>query len=181
MLTLRAHRSPTYPPRTFENAGGADLTAAFALDFSTAGEKLTRKAANGRYAALPLENPAVDNARLLFAALRERAVERPTLNIAGNGIYSLAPLGWDQDRVNAYMHAVLSLVHTHWPLGRVVSGGQTGIDWAGAVAATALRIPAAMTFPAGFLQRGLDNRDVPGDVGALRAQAMEQARVLAGS
>lgn len=179
MLVLRAHTSPSYPPRTFENAGGADLTAAFARDFSTAGERLTKKAAGGRYVALPLDASALENARLLFAALRERGVERPTLNIAGNGIYSLAPAGWTQDRVNAYLLDVLCPVHTHWPLGRVVSGGQTGVDWAGAVAATALGISAQMTFPAGFLQRGLSNVDAPGDVRALRRLALEEAEALA--
>lgn len=43
MLSLRAHRSASYPPRTFENADRAHMTAAFALDFSTAGERLTKK------------------------------------------------------------------------------------------------------------------------------------------
>jgi len=179
MLSLRAHRSASYPPRTFENAGRAHLTAAFALDFSTAGERLTKKAAGAHYVAIPLALPALEAARALFIALRARGVEHPTLNIAGNGIYSLAPAGWDQARLNAHLHAVLAPVHQHWPLGQVVSGGQTGVDWAGAVAATALGISAEMTFPAGFLQRGVVGGDVRGDVATLRAQALDEARALA--
>ena len=178
MPTIRAHRSASYPPRTFENASRADLTAAFALDFSTAGERLTKKAADGRYVALPLASPAIEQARSLFVALRATGVSLPTLNIAGNGIYSLADAGWDQAAVNAHLLAVLAPVHRHWPIGQVVSGGQTGIDWAGCVAATALGIASDMLLPAGFLQRGLDHQDTPQDPKDLLARLVAESRAL---
>ena len=53
------------------------------------------------------------------------------------------------------MFDVLSLVHKHHPLKQVVSGGQTGADFAGGVAAEALGIAVVMTFPDGYLQRTL--------------------------
>jgi hypothetical protein len=38
---LQEHKSPTYPPRTFKNVADADATVRIAVDFNTAGEKLT--------------------------------------------------------------------------------------------------------------------------------------------
>ena len=81
------------------------------------------------------------------------------LNVAGNGIYTLAPQGWSQESLNKHLHEILERVHTHWPLTRVISGGQTGVDLAGVTAAHALGIPVAATLPKGYLQRALDNVD----------------------
>lgn len=177
-LTLRAHASDAYPPRTFANAGRADLTAAFAFDFATAGEKLTLKAAGGKYVALDLALPAVENARLLFAALRATRVQRPTLNIAGNGVYTLVERGWDQARADAYVLDVLTPVHAHLPLGLVVSGGQTGIDWAGGAAARALDIPVEMLFPAGFRQRDERGELAGQNPGVVRDRFLASVRAL---
>ena len=180
-LTMRAHASDSYPPRTFDNAGRADLTAAFAFDFATAGEKLTKKAAGPAYVALDLALPAVENARLLFAALRATRVARPTLNIAGNGVYTLVERGWDQARADGYVLDVLRTVHTHWPLGQIVSGGQTGIDWAGGVAGRVLDLPVDMLFPAGFRQRD-ERAELAGQhPGLVRDRFLASVRALKGA
>ncbi len=151
------HPSPSYSPRTYANAKSADLTVAFAVDFTTAGEKLTHKAAGDRYVGIPLSEDPIQAARLLYKALRDR--DAHSLNVAGNGIYTLAKHGWTQARTNDYVHAVLAKVHEHWPLKHVRSGGQTGVDIAGVTAAFALGIDVTALLPKGFVQRAADKID----------------------
>lgn len=178
MLEIVAHSSRAYPPRTYENAWAASLTVALALDFSTAGERLTKKAAGERYLALPIGQGALTSARQLYARLRDDGKSAPVLNIAGNGIYSLAGAGWTQAAVNLHLYEILSRVHSHWPLGQVISGGQTGVDLAGGIAGHALGVPVRMTLPAGFLQRGLDHRDASRSEDEIRAEVLAGAKAL---
>lgn len=147
-----------YRPRTLRNAELADATVAFAVDFTTAGERLTRKAAGARYVAIPLGGSDIEAARMLYRHLR--ALNAKTLNVAGNGIYTLDKFGWSQEGANTWVCRVIGTVHQHWPITGIRSGGQTGIDVAGLVAAVALGIPATGYFPDGFLQRGADGIDV---------------------
>jgi hypothetical protein len=182
MLDILAHAQRAYPPRTYENARCADLTIALALDFETAGERLTRKAAGDRYLALPLSEDPLSSARRLWRTLTDLggsfADRKPVLNIAGNGIYSLGKAGWTQAALNAHLYAILAPVHTHLGFSLVVSGGQTGIDVAGGIAAHALGIPVRMTLPAGFLQRGLDHKDVDRTEADIRDEVIAAAAVL---
>lgn len=157
MLKVIAHSSPLYPPRTYQNARMADLTVAFAIEFQTAGERLTKQAAGERYIAIPLSLDVQVAVERLVAALRTHSAK--TLNVAGNGIYSLEPKGWPQTRADEFVFNVLSKVIEQWPITKVISGGQTGIDLAGVTAAHALGIDAEATLPKGFVQRGLDNQD----------------------
>ena len=145
------HKSSSYAPRTYHNASVADLTAAFAVNFYTAGEKLTHKAAGDKYVALDLGLEAIEAARILYKACKKHNVK--TLNIAGNGIYTLYAKGMDQHDINVYLYTVLSLVHKHHPLTKIVSGGQTGVDLAGGVVAKYLGIDCTMTLPKGFKMR----------------------------
>lgn len=159
-MSVVEHKSASYSPRTWYNAGRAELTVAFAVDYNTAGEKLTKKAAGGNYVACPLTGwDWLDNARHLYRACK--ALDVKTLNVAGNGIYTLqAKAGMTQQEVNMYVYKVIKQVHEFWPIGMIVSGGQTGVDLAGAVAASVLGIHWEMTLPKGFKQRGEDNIDV---------------------
>jgi hypothetical protein len=159
MLKITEHPSPQYPPRTYENARVADLTVAIALDFDTAGERLTKRAAGDRYTFISLntdDNVAADK---LARKLREFNVR--TLNVAGNGIYSLAAKGWTQERLNAYVFNVLRLASKNSTLKEVISGGQTGADIAGVTAAHVLGLDTEVRLPKGFIQRGLNNQDRP--------------------
>jgi len=157
VLSILEHSSPRYPPRTYHNARAADLTVAIALDFNTAGERLTHNAAGHRYLAIPLSANSQQAAESLLEALREHRVR--TLNVAGNGIYTLASRGWTQERANRFVYTLLSQACPRWLIENIISGGQTGIDLAGVTAAYALGIPACATLPQGFIQRGIDNRD----------------------
>ena len=160
-FSVKEHKSESYAPRTYHNATTGDLTVAFAVDFNTAGEKLTKKAANGKYVAIDigqLSDDYIQAARGLYKACRKLDVK--VLNIAGNGIYTMYKKGWTQDSLNHYVYDVLNLVNQHWPLRGIVSGGQSGVDLAGGVAAKALGIPCTMTYPKGFKMRFEDNKDV---------------------
>lgn len=175
-IEIVEHSSASYSPRTYANAKGADLTVAFAVDFSTAGEKLTHKAAGDRYIGIALALEPIQAARQLYRALR--AQDAHTVNVAGNGIYTLAQHGWSQQRINRYVYEVLAKVHEHWPLKHVRSGGQTGVDMAGVTAAHALGIDALALLPKGFVQRAADKVDRQMPAADIREQVLAGAAEL---
>lgn len=170
MLTILEHTSSSYAPRTYVNAAKGDVTIAIAVDYSTAGEKLTHKAAGGKYIALPLEMPWIENARELFKFIRPRAARK--INVAGNGIYTLAKDGVTQEEINLYVYRILSKVHEHFYLTEIRSGGQTGVDIAGAVAGVALGVDVELLLPKGFKQRAEDGVDREHTEEQIREQVM---------
>lgn len=155
-LTISEH-GQGYGPRTALNANSAGLTIAFAKDFATAGERLTKRVANGRYVAVPVMGDIGSSVRKIEEALQQHDTD--TVNIAGNGIYTLAPYGISQEMLNEWMYRVLKKVVEKTPISRIVSGGQTGADLAGAVVALALGIEAKITLPKGYLQRNARGED----------------------
>lgn len=158
-LIIQEHKSESYAPRTYHNASQG-VTLAIAVDFTTAGEKLTHKAANGKIVQIDYFN-TLDKlypARALYSVLKKHNCH--TVNIAGNGIYTLQKKGVTQEDVNQYVFDILSLVHHHWSIDKVVSGGQTGLDIAGLVAGVALGIETVGTWPKGFKMRFEDGKDV---------------------
>lgn len=155
-IQIVEHSSSAYSPRTYYNASAADLTVAFACDMTTAGERLTKKAAKDKYIGIPISvksKPSVIAKQILDFGLFE------SLNIAGNGIYTLVKYRISQEFINQLIFDTISEVNQVRPLKLIVSGGQTGVDIAGAVAAFALQIPAKITFPKGFRQRLEDGVD----------------------
>jgi Circularly permutated YpsA SLOG family len=157
MLQLTEHHIPGYRARTLVNAAAADLTVAFAADFGTAGEFLTRKAAGRNYLAISLSTPTEAAGQALADCMRTR--EAFALNVAGNGISTLVTHGWTQESVNIWVYQVLHFANQAIPIKALRSGGQTGTDIAGLVAACELSIPALGYFPKGFIQRGADHID----------------------
>lgn len=153
------HKSESYAPRTYHNASQG-VTLAIATDFTTAGEKLTHKAASGKIVQIDYFN-TLDKlypARATYSLLKKHNCH--VLNIAGNGIYTLAKKGVTQEDTNQYVFDIVSLVHHHWPIERIVSGGQTGMDLEGLVAGVALGIETVGTWPKGFKMRFEDGKDV---------------------
>lgn len=176
ILQVLQHKSSSYSPRTAENALGADLTVAFAQDYSTAGERLTKKMAGAKFVAVPLGQPPVEAARLLYKALKYH--DARVLNVAGNGIYTLQA-NWTQSSLNQWVYQVLALVHKHWPLETVRSGCQTGADLAGLVAAYACGVRKVIALlPHGFIQRGADGIDREHSQSEIREQILAGARAL---
>lgn len=170
MLSISEHASSQYRNRTQHNVDVADLTVAFATDYGTPGERLTRNLAGRRYVAIPLMTPVDDAAAQLLRYVRSLGVK--TLNVAGNSIRTLRDEGLDQASVNAWVHAVLQQVHEMSPLSRIVTGGQTGVDLAGGVAGVALEIPTVMTLPKGFLQRDAAGEDHEHSAADIERQVM---------
>jgi hypothetical protein len=161
MINIREHTSSSYAPRTWHNAAQG-VTLAIAVDFSTAGEKLTTKAAqkNG-IVHLDARNFAtgwLPAARELYKALKE--ADCRVINVAGNGIYTYNKHGYEQSDVNAMVYQVLKQIHEHWKLEHVVSGGQSGADLAGLIAAAKLDIPCTGMWPKGYKMRFADGVDV---------------------
>ena len=175
--TIVAHPSSGYRARTQHNADSAGLTVAMAVDFETAGEKLTRNVAGDKYLSIPLLEVTSEKAGLRVAkAMRQR--DTTTLNVAGNGIYTLRQYHIDQNDVNQHVYEVIRHAHELRPITKIVTGGQTGVDIAGAIAAKKLGIPLVVTMPKGFVQRGVDKKDVQHTVEDIQKQIDDGADAL---
>lgn len=174
-LSIREHGTAGYAARTRYNAEAADLTAAFAVNLNTAGERLTKKAAGDRYVAISLGLEPLDAARSVYRALRQH--DAHVLNVAGNGLYTLILHGWTQETLNVWLLRVLAKVAEHWPIAQVISGGQTGVDVAGLVAATALHIQATGTLSKGFVQRSEDGVDFKSSAERIRGAILHWANL----
>lgn len=166
MLLIQQHPATGYAPRTCTNAQAADLTVAFAVDFSTPGELLTKKMAGHRYVDIPYGMDPTEAARRLYKALRFHQAR--SLNVAGNGLYTLIQGGWSQESTNVWVFEVISTAHRHWPIEEIRSGGQTGVDTAGLVSGLVLELKTTGLYPQGFVQRGADNVDRMMDPNELR-------------
>ena len=160
MVEIREHSSPKYTPRTYFNAKTADVTLAIAVDLSTAGEKCTHKAAGDKYIGFQIDKDTdyLEVARGLYKFMKARQAK--TLNVAGNGIYTLAKYGINQEWINRFVCNVIAKVDEFNPIETIYSGGQTGVDMAGAVAANIVGIDATITLPKGYIQRFEDKVDV---------------------
>lgn len=159
MLTILEHKSSSYGPRTYHNALYADVTIALACDYTTAGERLTHKAAGNRYLKLDfINNKHIDLARILYKYMYEN--ECRIVNVAGNGIYTLYKKGVTQEWCNQALYDILGKVNDFHPIHEIVSGGQTGVDIAGAVAGYKLGIDTTIALPKGFIQRYEDGKDI---------------------
>ena len=153
---IREHSNEKYPPRTKINASSGDVTLALAVDMTTKRELLTKRLVeeSGKiYLGRVLEEDVTshDIARALYKELRTSGGNH--LNVAGNSIHTLHQFGCDQDWINYFVFSVIEKVHEHYPLAKIVTGGQTGVDMAGAIAGAVLGIHTEVTFPKGFRQR----------------------------
>lgn len=173
-ITVTTHASSGYAPRTRHNADSAGLTVAIASDFESAGEKLTARVSAGKYLAIPMDvAPETGGVRLAKAM---RAKGTTTLNVAGNSLHTLRTMG--QAAVNQHVFDLISTAHNLLPITKIVTGGQTGVDIAGAIAAHRLGIPVVVTMPAGFRQRGIDGVDYNGTAASVTKQITAGAAAL---
>lgn len=170
----------SYAQRTEENADWSDITIAFATEFDTLGERLTAQVAGSKdkkylgdrkpkenvpdkYAPVNiLQTGNIDLPMLNNAIEKAKALGKPIkLNIAGNGIYTLEKSGITQEQINNEIQvAIQILLDNGVQIEEIRSGGQSGIDEAGIVAALRLGIPASVHAPKGFKFRGVDNKDI---------------------
>jgi hypothetical protein len=90
MLKIYAHSKASYAARTRHNAEVSDLTAAFALDFTTSGELMTKRAAGDKLVEIPLTLEWIEAARVLWKkrlvdACVTRLVPRPDQRLRLHG------------------------------------------------------------------------------------------------
>lgn len=159
MIIIAEHSSSGYQPRTKLNASLGDITVAFYVDPTTAGEKLTKSVSGSRYVGISiLDTSFNDVVRKIGQKIFVSGAS--SLNIAGNGIYTLNKFDIDQHTINKYVLEVLRKLHGIKPINTIYSGGQTGVDLAGIVSASILGIDGIMTLPKGYRQRYENENDI---------------------
>lgn len=166
--------SENYNERTNINAN-ADVTIAFAMDFTTAGEKVTKKyVENNNKLYIPIDmtnlkgitveeiaNKIVNDINKKYNNLFQRDI---SINIAGNEIYTFEKYNINQNRIDSFIYNVLRNVVNNPKLNVKVnlirSGGQTGADESGAKAGKQLGIKTIVLAPKGYRFRRSDNKDI---------------------
>lgn len=160
LLTVQEHTVTGYPARTAVNARDADLTIAFALNFGTPGEKLTKKYAGTRWygvyiSAMSKAPGLLQTPEYIVHEINAHGAE--TLNIAGNGLHTLMKHGISQENCDTIVLTTIGRIVNNPELQTKIklirSGGQTGFDEAGVKAAQELGIPALALLPKNFLYR----------------------------
>ena len=99
----------------------------------------------------------------ILSCMTERERSAPLeINIAGNGMDTFAARGFSREQVTSVIVSVIrELAETGGIDIRCIrSGGQSGADEAGIMAAKALGIPAEVHAPKGWLMRTEDGKDV---------------------
>jgi ribonuclease HI len=154
-----------YRNRTIKNAS-ADATIAIAVDFNSAGEKLTKSSVLGqskKYISLDANNLTVTQERVDKIVEQLNSVNAKTLNIAGNGIYTMKGK-YTQQQVDDFTYELLNKVlnspNLKTKIESIRSGGQTGFDEAGTKAGIRLGLPTLTLAPKGWTFRNSNGQDI---------------------
>lgn len=167
-IDFQEDQNSGYAPRTRKNAS-ADATIAIAVDFDSAGEKLTKSSVEGQSKKyipidikkeLVVDEDIVDN---VVAELNYLPNTDISLNIAGNGIYTMKGK-YTQEELDEYVHSLLKAVIADPNFTKNIvsirTGGQTGLDEAGAKAGIKLGIPTIILAPKGWGFRDITGKDI---------------------
>ncbi|MDR1172568.1 MAG: hypothetical protein LBL24_08960 [Bacteroidales bacterium] len=164
-ITFEEDQSNGYRERTIKNAS-ADVTIALAVDFNSSGERLTKSSVKQQgklYIPIDANNLEVTQERVdkIVGLLNNTGAK--TLNIAGNGIYTMKGK-YTQEQIDGFTYGllrqVLSSPNLKTPIESIRSGGQTGFDEAGAKAGLRLGIPTTVLAPKGWKFRDVNGRDI---------------------
>lgn len=173
-----------YPVRTDENAEWSDITLGMGIDFTTNGEFRTAEAAGaivdrnkktikpaGKYLQMEFDIGTPQNEGELipnYSALdkvvsKAKKLGKPIkLNIGGNGIYTFKDS--TQEDVNEGVLAALKyLIDKGVQIEEVRSGGQSGVDEAGILAAQSLDLPWSVHAPKGWQFLDANKKSVYGE------------------
>lgn len=166
-----------YRDRTIENVSSSDVTISL-FEKKSPGEILTENQARrqNKYVEEKGMTWNTDDVpgRVSQAVRTMPKTENITLNIAGNGIYDINAT---QEQVNNYLTEYLrELQKQGVTIKKVISGGQTGVDQAGIIAAQRLSIPSEVHAPSDFSFRGKDRKDVKGNEQAFKERFNQQQR-----
>ena len=151
--------SKNYADRTKANAEWSDITMALAEDFNTTGERLTKTVAGNKYVSVNISNDVSTIVNNIYNQLVSKGKTKDIkLNIAGNGIYSL------KDTQSQYDAKLIDIIKGLQAKGITISeirsGGQTGIDEAGAKAGQFLNIKTTITSTSDFKFRNKQGVDI---------------------
>lgn len=165
-----------YGHRTWQNAAWSDITLALATDFSSPGEVTTRKAAGNKHIAYQIPENLEDI--LLSHAAKRREADRIVklvaahpncrrdgirLNIAGNGLVTLAKSGIGTEMVEALLREVFIRCRERGiTILEVRSGGQSGVDEAGIKAAQQCGLKCSVLAPKGYRMRDKEGHELEG-------------------
>lgn len=176
-ITFTEDSSQGYRERTIKNAS-ADMTIALAYDENSAGEKLTKNSVISQGKAYqmiripdrastptPDFKPTRDAVDTVVSKLN--TVNATSVNIAGNGLYTMRNAGYNQEEIDKmtynFLKAVVESPNLKTKITLVRSGGQTGFDEAGVKAAARLGIPALVLAPKGWKYRDVRGTDISGE------------------
>ena len=169
MIRFIQDDSSKYQDRTRKNVQQSYATVCFAVDYSTAGEKLTAKCCKelGKPILQIVINPNTKNIKrgqnkaitdFNAELLKYKGIE---LNIAGNGIYTLHRYNITQEQIdNIVLRYIQYIKKAGVFLSTIRSGGQTGADEAGLKAADKCGITAYCLAPQGWKMRTAMGKDV---------------------
>lgn len=150
MIQFIEDNHASYAHRTKENAKLADVTLAFAVDFTTSGERLTeesaRKHKKGYYAINIKETDKVND---FLEKYGPEMRQYNSFNIAGNGLARLHEHKLTQQYCDEVILYVLRKLINDFKveITEIRSGGQSGADESGLKAALTLDIDAICLFP----------------------------------
>ena len=178
-----------YVARTRSTGQEADLTLDFAKTPKGSGAT-KRNAKNYKNIKISQAGDVLDNVEASILIARQ-LTDGKIVNIAGHGIYGLNA---DQSKIDSVMKEIFDRVidfskKTGKPItGKVITGGQTGFDEAGAKAASSVGIETEVVAPKGYLYRiddgygGIDVRDEAGFKARfdIKAQPESDVEALAG-
>jgi hypothetical protein len=177
-IDFQEEQTSGYRNRTVKNAS-ADATIALAINFNSAGETLTKSsvlAQGKKYIAVNMNNSDLVDVDNIVSELN--LVNAKTLNIAGNGIYTMKG-EWTQKQVDDYTYELLKDIINHPDLKNKIvairTGGQTGFDEAGAKAGIKLGIPTTILAPKGWTFRDITGKDISNEQQFKARFAIQQA------
>lgn len=163
MIDFREHESYGYAARTVRNISQADITLAFAYDFNSAGEKLTRNLCDTLqkpYQAINLYSgfDAYDRIEPIVWFLK--SIKCESINIAGNGIYTLRQK-YTQTEIDEFIiNFMTDVIKGYGKRVKILSGGQTGVDEAGLKFGDITGLETICNFPKGWLFRDIRGKDI---------------------
>jgi hypothetical protein len=146
------------------------------------GEKLTKKLVD-RHEKLYLPIRVHDHFRTdstsydlkeLLAKLNGLKKSEIVVNIAGNGIYTMKQRSRliTQEACNSFLDRVLTIVFNapsaNFKVVKILTGGQTGFDEAGAWYGFKYKIPTYVLLPSNYRARGLEPGELTGEASLKR-------------
>jgi len=170
-INFQEEQTTGYRNRTIKNAS-ADATIAIAVDFTSAGERLTKNSVlgqNKKYIPVDANKLEITQERVdkiveqLNNSKTNELFKEISLNIAGNGIYTMKGK-YTQEQVDQFTYNLLKAIiespKLEIKIGSIRTGGQTGFDEAGAKAGVKLGISTTILAPKGWTFRNLNGVDI---------------------